>query len=254
MGKSGTELPDSLDPAPAESAEKVDDLLAQMAGEEIDRLLSEADDPREPSRAKSTPVTGEPPIDRQLDALFSGSDGDAEKSAVTPTPVAKQIEEAKPTIAPVPEVTTSSDDEVSRQLNDLFSDAEPAVVPAASETQTDIASTATEAVAESNEKVGASDATATIGSDEAVLSEAPTSAAERAALEAPPSEEDQLKLQLGDDERSKASLYSKSMEWISGPADGSPDTFRDLVGKIALLTLFNATAVLIYVFLFRKHH
>jgi hypothetical protein len=50
MGQAAVDLPDSPSPPPA-SAQSTDDLLAQMAGEEIDRLLAEADGERPPNPA-----------------------------------------------------------------------------------------------------------------------------------------------------------------------------------------------------------
>lgn len=49
MGQAAVDLPDPLSPpAPADSAVNADDLLAQMAGEEIDRLLAEQEVERSP--------------------------------------------------------------------------------------------------------------------------------------------------------------------------------------------------------------
>ena len=48
--------------------------------------------------------------------------------------------------------------------------------------------------------------------------------------------------------------YLRPLEWLNLPMQSLPAGVREAVGKIALLTLFNALAVLIYVFVFRKHH
>ena len=55
MGQAAVDLPDTPSP-PNASAASTDDLLAQMAGEEIDRLLAESDE--RPAAATATP--GEP--------------------------------------------------------------------------------------------------------------------------------------------------------------------------------------------------
>src|SRR6187551_2698151 len=44
MGQASVDLPDSLEMPPAAALAGTDDLLAQLAGDEIDRLLAEADD------------------------------------------------------------------------------------------------------------------------------------------------------------------------------------------------------------------
>ena len=48
-------------------------------------------------------------------------------------------------------------------------------------------------------------------------------------------------------------FYLKPLEWLNAPLEALPEKAREVVGKIALLTFFNAAAVLIYVFVFRKH-
>lgn len=54
MGQAAVDLPDPLSPpVPAESSVNADDLLAQMAGDEIDRLLAEQDVDRSPKPARA---------------------------------------------------------------------------------------------------------------------------------------------------------------------------------------------------------
>ena len=47
-------------------------------------------------------------------------------------------------------------------------------------------------------------------------------------------------------------VYLKPLEWMNAPLDVMPTPVRDVIGQIAILTLVNAIAVLIYVFVFRK--
>jgi hypothetical protein len=49
-------------------------------------------------------------------------------------------------------------------------------------------------------------------------------------------------------------FYLRPLAWLNAPLEALPEGAREAVGKIALLTLFNAAAVLIYVVVFRKHH
>jgi hypothetical protein len=97
MGKSAVDLPDPLEqsaPEPLTSSAPagVDDLLAQMAGDEIDRLLAEADTPRETPAEKPAPT----PIRREavaapaapkteVDADEEGATTAAERSALERT-------------------------------------------------------------------------------------------------------------------------------------------------------------------------
>src|SRR5436305_15141873 len=73
MGQATLELPDpmeELSPPSGVATTNADDLLAQLAGEEVDRLLREADVSREPADASSDAL-GHPLISAQLDNLFS---------------------------------------------------------------------------------------------------------------------------------------------------------------------------------------
>src|SRR5688572_29729295 len=80
MGQAAVDLPDPLDQQPPASPGGMDDLLAQLAGDEIDRLLAEAD--AEPS---PTPVTaGLTPVDAPVEPIRF----DAEPPAAFAAPAA----------------------------------------------------------------------------------------------------------------------------------------------------------------------
>ena len=49
------------------------------------------------------------------------------------------------------------------------------------------------------------------------------------------------------------SVLVRVLQVINSPMSWISDAVRDALGKIALLTLFNAVAVLIYVLVFRRH-
>ena len=103
-------------------------------------------------------------------------------------------------------------------------------------------------------------------------------AAERAALEAPlPATDDPLEAQSPPDEfppesplahqsaelaaegeepapifqYERVPLFVRLLEWINAPFDALPDSARDAIGKVAVMTLVNAVAILIYVLFFR---
>jgi hypothetical protein len=46
----------------------------------------------------------------------------------------------------------------------------------------------------------------------------------------------------------------KSLEWINSPMRDCSEELRQGIGKVALLTIFNAAAVLVYVLIFRHSH
>jgi hypothetical protein len=58
-------------------------------------------------------------------------------------------------------------------------------------------------------------------------------------------------MDLADDE--PAPLWLRPLMWLNAPLDQCPEAVRELIGKIAILTIFNAIAVMIYVVFFRRH-
>jgi hypothetical protein len=251
MGKAALDLPDPLQTPPDEGKPltSTDDLLARLAGEEIDRLLAEVDDqagvgaaplslsPRtpvpspEPKTGDSSPApqakapdpqsadertaaeiaaAAEPDLTAELDAFF--------KSAV-PAPAAA----AAPATADAHAPTAAAPTAIAPPLADLLetSHAErqglqaPAPAPAgkaaASGTAADPTDTAVEATAMSGDS-------ALEGGDAGALP-----------------------------------LYLRPLEWINAPLEACPPALRDFIGKAAIITLVNAAAVLCYVLLFRRH-
>ena len=49
-------------------------------------------------------------------------------------------------------------------------------------------------------------------------------------------------------------FYLRPLVWLNAPMDALPEAAREAIGKVALLTLFNAVAVMIYVLVFRRRH
>jgi hypothetical protein len=184
MGQAIADLPDPLEsPSPAE-AQSADDLLSQLAGDEIDRLLAESEGDAPPAK----PAMPEPPAQPEP----------VEVAAVTPeTPVAA-IESAA---APVP----------------------PIDLDAVLET----------AVADHN---AAAERTALHG--DAFAASQPVDHSPQIDLGAEP----------------RIPLLLRPLEWLSSPLDPWPDQLRDILGKVGLMTLINALAVLAYVLVVRRHH
>jgi hypothetical protein len=228
MGKAVADLPDVMteDAAAVESLAKsgheipgVDDLLAQMAGEEIDRLLAEADATREA-------VPPEKPAEKIPQAIPDPP------PAVLPEPPL-----ASPPISP------SSLDVVAAVVEALPT-SPAAAVDLESATTTAERSALDEPVATA---IAAAAATPAAPSMDAAVFESAASVEQSAAAAAVAAD-----LPLDNDD--SLPLYLKPLVWLNAPLSLLPQTVRELVGKVALLTLFNATAVLIYVVLFRKHH
>ena len=77
---------------------------------------------------------------------------------------------------------------------------------------------------------------------------------ERSGLEMPASDAElETFVMLSESPDPSLPIYLKPLEWLSAPLEICPDALRELIGKIALLTTFNAAAVLLYVLIFRRH-
>lgn len=202
MAQVVVKLPDSAVPPPtAASLASTDDLLSQLAGNEIDRLLAEADLDSPPHRDAS------PSVSKQLDDLLSEATSPTRSQAAPATP-------AQLTNPPSPE-----------------GEERTALLEAAGFAPQDSA--------EAN-------------------SSAETPGDERSALLAAAGfqsdAEDVKPLDSLDDEAdTDIPLLLKPLAWLNAPFDSLSVTMRMILGRVAIVTLVNAAAVLAYVLVFRKH-
>jgi hypothetical protein len=153
---------------PAVADGQADDLLSQLAGAEIDRMLAAADVEPPPPAAPAPPLPPPP----------------AAAVAPPPTPAPAIAEVAPPPPPPEPVV----------DLNAVLSDA------------------------------AAARPTAEAGS-----------------------------LDLSGPADTRLPLLLRPLVLLSAPLDRFPDAVRILIGKVAVVTLLNAAAVLVYVLMFRRH-
>jgi len=207
MGQATVDLPDPLNPpTAAPNISAADDLLSQLAGDEIDRLLADAD-----GGPAMPPPSAPPALDKR------------------PGPAA-----VDPTAA----------------IDELFAELQAAPVGAAKPAPVEAPATV---VAESAPPSPVAEAPA-----EPIVDEfGPAIAAdERAALEQDALDEDSLAgdplAQLHGVER-ELPIVLKPLAWISAPLDRYPEEVRETLGKIAILTIVDALAVLAYVMMFRHH-
>lgn len=260
MGKS-LDLPDPLESAPNKPLANADDLLAQLAGEEVDRLLAESDaegkhkpaDGLDAATAPEAPapIAPEARIQDQLDALFTEITTTQPNASPTP-PAAPAAKRETPTPAPAP-IAPISAGPIGHVASNLPTDVNPDEVLAA-------------ILGEPGKMGKLPDFTAPVAPPAALLAAhaalaapAETSAAERAALAKAdsvdalpgPGELDALTGPI--EEEGALPVYLKPLEWLNAPLDLLPSAARDVLGQVAILTLVNAIAVLIYVFVFRKH-
>ena len=195
MGKAALDLPDPLQSPPEGAKASTDELLAQLAGDEIDRLLAEAE-AVEP-RASRAPFHVAPPT--------------SPESSTEPEP---------PPAAPAPELPdspTSAELDVAAEMDALFT----------------AATAKDQAAAEAEMSAAERDGLKT-----------PAGVAESVAAPAPAADVDDAPLPL----------YLRPLEWLSAPLMILPESVRDIVGKIAIVTLLNAAVILAYVLIVRRGH
>ena len=189
MGQAVVDLPDPLNP-PAASAANTDDLLAELAGQEIDRMLADSEsgrsaDPIEPQTPP--PTTDSAPVPQ-------GNLLPAESSAPAVAANAPQLDEFLGNLA-------------------------------------------------ANEPEG----------DVSLAEFAAGKLRAKSIDELDAAERDALKNDLIDETKvgRPVPIYLRTLQWMNSPLDSCPDHVRELIGKIAILTMINAIAVLAYVLFFR---
>jgi len=264
MGQAMVDLPDPLE-TPRATSLGPDDLLAQMAGEEIDRLLAEAEAETPPVRrpphsviedelsafpgqeaftvAKEQPVSTEAPsaavppspvdpLAGELDSLLESLTAAQPPAPVlAPAPADALVgpvePEQSPALIPVAEAAVSSGEAAA-----LFS--APAQETVAADTAPPLTFEDTTAAERSALAAGESPARGS------ALADAPSSDAEAAASE-----------QL--DTTPRLPRWLLPLEWINAPLAACPDLLREFIGKAAVLTALNALAVIFYVRFIRRH-
>jgi len=296
LGQAAVEFPEPTQQNSAPSSASADDLLSQLAGEEIDRLLAEAES-EEPAK--------EPP---PAPAGIADAVGDAVASPVLPEPPAAAVDvgvgvapageavtiDTEPPTEPVAPSADQSPEKTSIADNVVAPDAQQGVSqpeteqPAAVEVEpaqgqldalfnelTSEASTTDPAPqADSMELHGHFDGVApqpegtAHSALEGELSEAlaggvegaPVDPAAAASLEAelmasldpanaaPPAPKPADASSLGG---GKPGMLVGALELLNKPFASLPLDTRDLLGKVAIVTAFNAVVILVYVIVFR---
>ncbi|MDB5330728.1 MAG: hypothetical protein JWP03_1879 [Phycisphaerales bacterium] len=296
MGKATIDLPDPMDVSADTGSAGTDDLLAQLAGEEIDRLIAEsdndsttataadrapravtpatanangqADKPKErrpqanaPSNPAISPAVGQVPADAPkaqpavaaqdaaaeaapevdlgagIDALFSQlklDDPVVESAAVTDSSVEQRAS------APAPVSPKSSAQPVAKPVIEM----DEADILAANI----VADEAMHAIASAPAAAPDSAEPATAEADLADLE----AAAEKNELSAPILHEEPDRDETESHADRPASFLVRVLELFNAPMSACPESVRESVGKIAVITLVNAVAVLAYVLIFRR--
>ena len=219
MGQAAVDLPDPLEPPPVSSA-STDDLLAQLAGEEIDRLLADDDGARTPKAA--------PPHDAIAPVAT------ASPEATTPNP-------------PAPPATTEA------QLNDIFAQLDAGTLNATKATAPDLAAPVTAEAIKGPAPAAATELLeddATRAAERGALGAAEMPLAAAPLVSAPADGSTGL---YADEPSASDPMYVRVLEAMNAPLAACSDETRAALGKVAIVTAINAVAVLIYVLFFRRH-
>ncbi len=263
MGQAIVDLPDPLEKQP-NGASSADDLLAQLAGDEIDRMLTEANVDAS-SVVEEATTTQRETTEAVTDGAQKQSSNPSTASAVDD--LLSSLDEPAPATAEAAASpsTTLDPNEIDKLLDDAITppDVHPAPMEGAAKIDIDQA-----LAAEADAKLAPHTAAVTAeAADDAAHAHASTIAAP-ATLTPPPSaeqatesaERDGLLATVAgeakdDDEDPLAPLpiWLRPLEWLSAPMDVFSDEVRSFFGKAAILTLVNSAAVIIYVLMFRRH-
>lgn len=291
MGKaSRIDLPEPLEASPA-AAGGTDDLLSQLAGDEIDRLLAASDVEREPAAVEppppavsasadvqpsaSSPVPApiSPPSARQ--AQPAGVMGNASAPRIPPSAAA-------PTSKPAADdanVAADLDAVFEQQTKGVYPPAVGAKRPAASPPPADdfagaiaVAATAARSapplgakavvVGNVSAPVFAADTEVDTAGAAPVIHPAPHAAEGVSEADASVAASERAALDLSGPAPSlpyaipgagPAPWYVRLPHWLAAPLAALPDALHDAAGKIAILTFVNAVAILAYLVIFRRH-
>lgn len=237
MASTTVDLPDPLQLSAVQPAE-ADELLSQMAGEEIDRLMADAAADR-PFVATPTPPAMEIATAIEVPA------------AVEPTNLSTSAMPDEP-----PPTTPAGDETITRQLDHVF-DQQISASPSPAEAAPASEIVPTQEITAAKEQAAAKDVNDLLGRLDAGerAPQPPTGAAASDAIHPASlvaSTETQTKVALLGAPARGPSILSKLLDWVSVPLDPFPPATRDFIGKAAIITTVNALAVLLYVLLFRS--
>lgn len=242
MASPAVDLPDPLQASPAEAAQNADDLLAQLAGDEIDRLLAEADVEAKPNGRRETPAAV------------------PEAESLAPPPaVTEVVEEAAPALPasePPPPADPQTVEETAAVLPPEALEPVADSLPAAEASPT-VGPTAGPTADPGRAEWLAAELDADAGHNPlaAPAEEAPSAdgAATEPAAAQPASLPEILDEVLATPaEEPRPSVLLRPLYWLNRPFASLSDETRSLIGKIAILTLLNALAILAYVLYLRR--
>jgi hypothetical protein len=261
MGQATLDLPDptlsgvDAGPISPEALASADDLLSQLAGDDIDRLLAEADTERAaaPDIAPPAPAVAPPPESPTIAARDPAPLAHVEAKAPTPS---DDVATAEAVTSAAIDAILAPAIESTVQAVEAQAAAQPTAEPIAEPSLAPIETANDQPTFEPVDQKLLDEAAARVASimdppaatpEAAVAPSAVADSAERAALSEP--------LILPEQKVGSSNWLwplVKLLELINAPMNFFSDEVREGMGKVALVTTFNAAAVLVYVMLFRR--
>ena len=260
MGQSAVDLPDPTSAIQPQTAAAVDDLLAKMAGDEVDRLLGDAL-ADEPDIHKSKAELGAElqghanAAQAELDALFNELNSQdipgAPKPAASAAPAA--AEAPSPVSTPTaPEETLAPAAAVSESPPQSLTDRAAALIEEArKEQQAPAPASAADALAAEmalDEKQHAEGMARQAAAPAAASPAAPATVPETPAVEIDTDESDD---EAAPASSSRMPIVVRILEILDAPFSGLSERARETLAKVAIVTIFNGLAILLYLILFR---
>jgi hypothetical protein len=262
MGQAILDLPDptqlsgiNTGPLSPEALASADDLLSQLAGDDIDRLLAEAEAerPLPPPPSASPPLAVAPPSPEPIIANLTS----VTEASIAATSQAATEAAIDAILAPAIDSTLKAVDE------QMAAAATPAGMAQAVEAAAMPQSVTQDAPPSAGFSAPEEKLVDAAAAQIAAIMDVPPAPADAAAI--PPSaiadaaERQALSEPLIVPAPSASSsnrlwLLVKILEWINSPMLLFSDAAREAIGKVAILTTFNAAAVILYVMVFRRPH
>jgi hypothetical protein len=293
MARTAVELPDPLENAAGGGGPmgSTDDLLAQLAGDEVDRLLSEADaappDPRHADRAAGAMVeepaeaagvvddgAGQAATREAMDALLDdlgGTEAPADGVALNQV-VAATTAEAPDSRSPQQILEQRADELVVQAKREAEAAQAAAQVPPsaadalAAEMEADEAAhaAALRRIEAGEVEAPTSDATIAATPPIAPVTEPASTVGPQpvsATAEVVPVGEANTTIAESDvdfarpeeDAVGRVPLLVRVLEWMNAPLAGLSASLREAMGEVAIVTSVNAVAIFIYVLIARRH-
>jgi hypothetical protein len=239
MGKRAVDLPDPLE-QPGQSPAQADDLISELAGEAIERLISSGENEKAGDRrgnpdTKPEQSTAAP---KDTETAWGRADLAAQPVANEHTDVGAQLDQLFKTLTPLGKIE----------------DKEPPPVQASAQDSTPLLSKVRTSAEDDEELLEY--VNARLGARRAVPSNGGVAHTEPKGANGKPTVEEHAVVHVRTLVRAvpktvEVPRWIRFLEAINAPFAGLSDRRRAALGKAAIVTLVNALAVLMYVLLFR---